>query len=70
MEYKSVNKYLNKNKEPRKHPIYSFFIKLLICIVIALAILVFLEYDKNGKQIIHKYLYENNNNMNTNLDFQ
>ena len=60
MEYKSVNKYLGKNKENKKSPIYGFFTKLLICTIIFLSLLVFLKYDKNGKQIIHKYLYENN----------
>ena len=60
MEYKSVNKYLDKNKKPKKGPIYGFFTKFFICIIILLSLLVFLKYDKNGKQIIYKYLYENN----------
>ncbi len=60
MEYKSVNKYLDKNKDSKKNPIYGFFIKTFICLIIFLSVLVFLKHDENGKQIIYKYLYENN----------
>ena len=60
MEYKSVNRYLDKNKSSKKNPIYGFFIKTFICLIIFLSLLVFLKHDENGKQIIHKYLYENN----------
>lgn len=61
MEYKSVAKYLNKNnKNSRKNPMHGFFTKILICMVIVLSLLVFLKYDKNNKQVIYKYLYENN----------
>ena len=60
MEYKSVNKYLDKSKNSKKNPIYGFFIKIFICLIIFLSVLVFLKHDENGKQIIHKYLYENN----------
>ncbi|MBQ6546553.1 MAG: M23 family metallopeptidase [Bacilli bacterium] len=60
MEYKSVSKYLDKNNDSKKNPISGFFIKVLFCIIICLSLLVFLKYDKNGKQIIYKYLYENN----------
>lgn len=61
MEYKSVSKYLNKNNKGNNNgPVYRFFIKLFICIVIILSLLVFLKFDKNNKQIIYKYLYENN----------
>ena len=67
MEYKSVQKYLNKNKKTNKpkHTIYKFIIRLFICILLVLGTLIFLKYDKNGKQIIYKYLYENNINFAT-----
>lgn len=67
MEYKSVQKYLNKTKKPtkQKHTLYKFIIRLFICILIVLGALIFLKYDKNGKQIIYKYLYENNINFAT-----
>ncbi len=64
MEYKSVTKYLskkNKNKKNGKHNyLYSFISKMAICIILILGTLVFLKYDKNNKQIVYKYLYENN----------
>ncbi len=67
MEYKSVQKYLNKTKKPtkQKHTLYKFIIRLFICILIVLGTLIFIKYDKNGKQIIYKYLYENNINFAT-----
>ena len=67
MEYKSVQKYLNKTKKPtkQKHTLYKFIIRLFICILIVLGTLIFIKYDKNGKQIIYKYLYENNSNFAT-----
>lgn len=67
MEYKSVQKYLNKNKKPtkQKNTLYKFIIRLFICILIVLGTLIFIKYDKNGKQIIYKYLYENNINFAT-----
>ena len=67
MEYKSVQKYLNKNKKTNKpkHTLYKFIIRLFICILLVLGTLIFLKYDKNGKQIIYKYLYENNINFAT-----
>ena len=64
MEYKSVTKYLsknNKNKKNNKHNyLYKFVSKIAICIILVLGVLVFLKYDKNNKQIVYKYLYENN----------
>lgn len=61
MKYKSVSKYLNRNKKNNKRSfVSSFFSKLLVCILIFLVLLVFLKYDKNNKQIVYKYLYENN----------
>ena len=64
MEYKSVNKYINKNNKKSRN-VNNFFIKLLICIVIVLSLLTFIKYDKNGKQVISKYLYKNNISMAT-----
>ena len=61
MEYKSVAKYLDRNnKSSRSKPVFGFFTKVLVCLIIVLLLLVFLKYDKNNKQIIYKYLYENN----------
>lgn len=64
MEYKSVNKYINKNNKKNRN-VNNFFIKILICIVIVLSLLTFIKYDKNGKQVISKYLYKNNISMAT-----
>ena len=64
MEYKSVNKYINKNNKKSRN-VNNFFTKLLICIVIVLSLLTFIKYDKNGKQVISKYLYKNNISMAT-----
>ena len=58
MEYKSISKYLNKNK--RKKNSFNFLTKFLICILVFLSLLVFLKYDKNNKGIVYKYLYEKN----------
>lgn len=61
MEYKSVEKYLNKkNKGKETNYISSFFIRVLVCIIIVISLLVFLKYDKNNKQVVYKYLYQNN----------
>ena len=49
MEYKSVNKYLDKSKNSKKNPIYGFFIKIFICLIIFLSVLVFLKHDENGR---------------------
>lgn len=68
MEYKSIQKYINKNKnktKKTKHTLYKFIIRLFICILLILGTLIFLKYDKNGKQIIYKYLYQNNINFAT-----
>lgn len=67
MKYKSIDKYLSKMKKPSKksNPFYKFMIRVFICILILLGGLIFLKYDKNNKQIIYKYLYENNINMAT-----
>ena len=40
-------------------------IRVFVCVLLVLALLIFLKYDKNNKQIIYKYLYENNINFAT-----
>ena len=67
MKYKQVEKFLNKNKKKKKGKsfFYKFMIRACICILIVLVGLVFLKYDKNNKQIIYRYLYENNINFAT-----
>lgn len=67
MKYKSVEKYLNKKgkKSSGKSFIYKFMIRVFVCVLLVLALLIFLKYDKNNKQIIYKYLYENNINFAT-----
>lgn len=67
MEYKSINKYLNKNKKKSsgKSFMYKFVTRVFICALIVLGLLIFLKFDKNNKQIIYKYLYENNINFAT-----
>lgn len=67
MEYKSVSKYLEKKnkKSNSKNSLYKFFIKIFIVIILVLGVLIFLKIDKNGKQIIYKYLYQNNISMAT-----
>lgn len=57
MEYKSVSKYVDKKKA--KNSLYLFFIKLFVCLILLLSVLVFLKFDKNNKQIVYKYLYNN-----------
>ncbi len=62
MEYKSVSKFLDKNK---KHFNFLIFLKkltkkVLICILLLLIGLIVIKYDENNEQIIYKYLYENN----------
>lgn len=67
MKYKSVEKYLNKKNKnsSSKSFVYKLTIRVFICTLLVLAGLIFLKYDKNGKQIIYKYLYENNINFAT-----
>lgn len=61
-EYKSLSKYLNKNKNENKFK--KFLLKLskqiLVCIVLFLIGLIILKYDKQNSNKIHKFLYENN----------
>lgn len=67
MKYKSVEKYLSKNnkKKSNKGFMYKLIVRIFICSIIVLVGLIFLKYDKNNKQIIYKYLYENNINFAT-----
>ena len=67
MKYKSIDKYLNKNKKSSSSKGFfnKFVIRVFICIVLVLGLLIFLKFDKNNKQIIYKYLYENNINFAT-----
>ena len=70
MEYKSVEKFLNKNgnnkKTRRKHNfLYSFMTKIFICIILFLFVLIYIKQDYEGSSKIRKYLYENNINMAT-----
>ncbi len=61
-EYKSVNKFLMKQKS--KKSIKGFFVKLLfkvmICIVLFLVGLIVLKIDKNNNQVIYKYISSHN----------
>lgn len=65
MEYKSIEKYLNKNKE--KFSIKKFLIKLsikiLICIIIFLTGLIILKYDKAHDKIIYNFMESHNISM-------
>ena len=67
MKYKSVEKYLNKNKKNKssKSFISKLIFRIFICAIIILVGLIFLKYDKNNKQIVYKYLSENNINFAT-----
>lgn len=68
-EYKSVNKYLQKNGKRKKERrgfkgfLYSVFIKLLICVLIVLAVLIIVKIDKKSSGKINSFLYENNINF-------
>lgn len=63
-EYKSVNKYLSKNKGKNKKRIssllYSIFIKLLICVLIVVSVLIVIRIDKKSSGKISSFLYDNN----------
>lgn len=63
MEYKSVSKYLNKNRGKKKNYLYIFSIRVFLCVLLVLISMIGLKYDKNNKQIIYKYLYQNNISM-------
>ena len=61
-EYKSVNKYLSKNKTKKsfKRVLYNIFIKILICILIIISILIVIKIDKKTSNKISTFLYDNN----------
>lgn len=65
MEYKSISKYLEKNKKQKKNKGYKFITTILLIIVLGLSCLIFLKYDKNHNQIVNKYLEKNNITMAT-----
>ena len=64
-EYKSVAKYLSKQKEKFnfKKFLSKLLTRILICTVLLLVGLIVLKIDKNNKQIIYKFLYEKNINF-------
>ena len=61
-EYKSVSKFLNKEKSEFcfVKVIKKLFSKVLVCILLLLVGLIVLKYDKNNSQIIYKFIYEDN----------
>lgn len=64
-EYKSVSKYLGKQKSEFR--LKDFFkkvlIKTLICILLLLIGLITLRIDKKSNQVIYKFIYETNFNF-------
>ena len=64
-EYKSVAKYLSKNKEKTnlKKILLKIGMQVLICIILFLAGLIILKIDKNSKKYVHNFLYEHNLNF-------
>ena len=65
MNYKSVSKYLDKKSNSNKGVISKLFSKFLICLLLFISLLVFIKFDKNNKQIVYKYLYENKISLST-----
>ena len=67
MEYKSVEKYLNKiDKSKKKSNKFSRVItKLSICIILILMGLIFVKNDENAKEKLYEFLYENNISFST-----
>lgn len=65
MEYKSVEKYLSKNKKSKKKnsKLYNFIMRLFICVILMLSGLIFLKYDENAKNKVYNFLYEKNINF-------
>ena len=61
-EYKSINKYLSKNKSKKRFSsfLYSVFIKLLICVLIVVSVLIVVKIDKKSSGKISSFLYDNN----------
>lgn len=67
MKYKSVEKYLNKNKKGKqksaKSFFYKFFIRLFICILILLAGLIFLKTNNAASSKVEAFLNKYDINM-------
>ena len=64
-EYKSVSKFLEKEK-PRitsKNVIKKIMLKVLVCILFLLIGLIVLKTDKNNSKVIYKFIYEENLNF-------
>ncbi len=61
MKYKSVEKYLSKNKEnKKKNPLYKFLTRFFICLLILLACLIYIKQDKTASSKLYNFLYKNN----------
>lgn len=62
--YKSVERYLEKNKSKQSINLGSFikvFVsKVLVCILLLITGLIILKYDKNNSQKLYKFIYETN----------
>lgn len=59
MEYKSINKYLLKNKK-KKSFVSKLLTKLLYCTIMFLICLIVLKYDKNNDKKIYNYITTHN----------
>ena len=62
--YKSVAKYLEKNKSKQTINVGGFIkvlvSKVLVCILLLITGLIILKYDKSNSQKIYKFIYETN----------
>ena len=65
MEYKFVEKYLNKNKKEKKSYFSKFITRVCICILLLVISLVLIKYDSNNKKIISSFLNDKGLNMAT-----
>lgn len=65
MEYKSIEKFLSKNKEKFsfKKFLVKLSIKVLVCIVIFLTGLIVLKYDKSHNKVIYNFMESHNISM-------
>ncbi len=57
-EYKSISRYLNKNKKQSKG--IKRLNTLLLFVVLALGCLIFLKIDNDNKKLVTNFLYSNN----------